>query len=70
MTLEEKKYYCERCDEQSNKLIECERCQQRVCEYCLVVYDQFNQIDFNCCNSCNNYLKNKQNDKRKNSIRN
>lgn len=32
----------------------CRICGEPVCEYCQAKYNQFTQIDYNCCESCAN----------------
>lgn len=48
------KLVCARCKKDTNELIMCERCEENVCDKCLVVYNQFTQIDYDCCESCGN----------------
>lgn len=43
---------CEICEKESDDLFACERCDQMICDKCQAVYNQFTQIDFNCCKSC------------------
>jgi hypothetical protein len=45
---------CSRCNCDTNELFMCEMCQESVCDKCLASYNQFTQIDFNCCKSCEN----------------
>lgn len=43
---------CERCEKECNEVFECERCGLMICDKCQAVYNQFTQIDYNCCKSC------------------
>jgi len=45
---------CARCSKNTNELFMCEKCQEDVCDKCLATYNQFTQIDFNCCKPCAN----------------
>ncbi|EJL66291.1 ASCH domain-containing protein [Flavobacterium sp. CF136] len=39
-------------NEADEELHVCERCEQEFCSYCQAPYNQFSQIDYNCCNYC------------------
>ena len=41
---------CHICDTKTD--FECERCHNYMCEGCQTPYNQFSQIDYNCCTSC------------------
>lgn len=45
---------CHVCGGNDSDLHECERCNELYCESCSSTYDQFSQIDYNCCESCAN----------------
>lgn len=47
--------FCERCEKTCNEVFECEICGQMICDKCQAVYNQFSQIDFNCCKTCAEY---------------
>ncbi len=49
---ENKKAVCERCERDSDELYECEHCGVMFCDGCQTQYNQFTQIDYNCCKSC------------------
>jgi len=46
------KTICDNCGDEAKELYECRSCGNMVCDDCLVVYDQFNQIDYNLCKGC------------------
>lgn len=56
MTTEEGKpvVICERCEKTVSEVYECEICNMMICDSCTATYNQFTQIDFNCCKSCAN----------------
>jgi hypothetical protein len=43
---------CEKCEKEAQEVWVCERCNDLICEDCQANYDQFSQIDFNCCKTC------------------
>ncbi len=43
---------CEVCEKESKELYQCERCGQMYCDNCGANFDQFSQIDYNCCKKC------------------
>lgn len=43
---------CHCCDKEDVELYECERCGELYCDNCSSVYNQFTQIDYNCCKPC------------------
>jgi len=45
---------CHICGNSNSELTECERCEELYCESCPATYNQFSQIDYNCCESCGN----------------
>ena len=47
--------FCERCEKDCDEVFECEICGQMICEKCQATYNQFSQIDYNCCESCAKY---------------
>lgn len=47
---------CHICGGKSN--FTCERCDEYMCENCQAPYNQFSQIDYNCCDSCYNTHRN------------
>ena len=42
--------YCYVCNEQTDFF--CEKCEKPICEKHQAEYNQFSQIDFNCCEEC------------------
>lgn len=46
---------CDKCGVYSDEVYECERCGEMICGGCQAEYNQFTQIDFNCCKSCAKY---------------
>jgi hypothetical protein len=40
------------CGNAEKELVECEICGQLYCEDCEAEYNQFSQIDYNCCERC------------------
>lgn len=43
---------CEKCNQKAGELYMCEICEEMYCYNCRASYNQFSQIDFNCCDSC------------------
>jgi len=43
---------CHICDNTEGELLECEKCGELYCENCGAQYNQFTQIDYNCCELC------------------
>lgn len=52
MKEETKKVYCERCEKDCKEVFMCEKCETMICDKCQAEYNQFTQIDYNCCKSC------------------
>lgn len=52
MKTETTKIYCERCNNECDEVFECERCGTMICGDCQAIYNQFTQINFNCCETC------------------
>lgn len=48
---------CYDCKTTKGELAECERCGAFYCEEHKAVYDQFTQIDYNCCLDCSETIK-------------
>ena len=46
---------CERCEKDVDEVYACERCDRMICDGCQAQYNQFTQIDYNCCKSCANH---------------
>jgi protein-arginine kinase activator protein McsA len=46
---------CEVCGGKDDYLYECDRCERVMCHDCQTPYNQFTQIDYNCCNDCAKY---------------
>lgn len=36
---------------------ECEKCGESYCDNCGVTYNQFSQIDYDCCKECQEYIE-------------
>lgn len=49
---EEDESVCESCGKPDTDLHQCEGCDQLIGYCCQATYDQFTQIDYNCCKSC------------------
>src|SRR5690554_1228495 len=45
---------CTKCDNISVEVYNCERCDELICNDCQATYNQFSQIDYNCCKDCAN----------------
>ena len=43
---------CEKCEKDVDEVFMCERCEMMMCDKCSVTYNQFTQIDYNCCKGC------------------
>lgn len=43
---------CEQCEKPSDDLRICEKCEIEFCGDCQAVYNQFSQIDYDCCKDC------------------
>lgn len=48
----EEKPCCNVCGKEDEELFECERCNELYCDSCQASYNQFTQIDYNCCKPC------------------
>lgn len=44
--------HCARCGEEANELYQCDRCGRLISGCCPTSYNQFTQIDYNCCKDC------------------
>ena len=53
--MNDEKTYCHICGEEAE--IICTRCEQQFCDKCSAVYDQFTQIDYDCCINCAESMK-------------
>lgn len=42
---------CEKCGS-GKEVHRCKRCEELFCEDCSAQFNQFTQIDYNCCESC------------------
>lgn len=49
-----KKEECHVCGKQDVELYLCEKCEELFCDDCSAIYNQFTQIDYNCCETCAN----------------
>ena len=47
---------CERCEKDCKEVFLCERCEMMICHNCSASYNQFTQIDYNCCKTCANQI--------------
>lgn len=52
---------CERCENDVKEVFECEICEQMICDDCQAEFNQFTQIDCNCCKSCARFMEENQN---------
>lgn len=43
---------CHLCNSSEGEILICERCDSPYCDDCSSVYNQFTQIDYNCCKKC------------------
>lgn len=43
---------CEKCGKDVDEVFMCERCEMMICDKCSATYNQFTQIDYNCCKEC------------------
>lgn len=57
ITIETENTVCEKCNNQSDELFICEKCDCEFCSNCQAPYNKFTQIDFDCCKSCGEYAK-------------
>lgn len=48
---------CEICSTEQEDLLECERCDKQYCDDCGARYNQFTQIDYDCCKDCGDDMK-------------
>jgi len=48
----EEKEKCDVCGKESDELLACEKCSNNYCEKCHSIYNDFTQIDYNCCKPC------------------
>lgn len=55
MKTEQTKTFCERCEKDCDEVFMCERCELMICDKCQAEYNQFTQIDYNCCKTCAEY---------------
>jgi hypothetical protein len=46
---------CEVCEKNVKELTHCERCDTKLCFDCCAPYNQFTQIDYDCCKTCAKY---------------
>jgi len=47
-----KKESCHICGNTNGEIHLCEICDETFCESCSATYNQFSQIDYNCCEDC------------------
>lgn len=43
---------CNCCNKIATELFECTKCNNDFCEGCQAEYNQFTQIDYDCCTDC------------------
>jgi hypothetical protein len=43
---------CSVCGKTTNELFPCSICEELYCDNCHAIYNQFTQIDYNCCRTC------------------
>ena len=48
---------CEVCNTEQVEIFECERCDKQYCDNCGASYNQFTQIDYDCCKPCGESMK-------------
>jgi len=48
----EKMKECQICSKKTDEIRICERCEIDFCEDCHAEYNQFSQIDYDCCKEC------------------
>lgn len=53
-----KKYKCHICKSNTSEEYVCEICDEYYCENCSSTYNQFSQIDYNCCRNCQEPVEN------------
>jgi hypothetical protein len=53
-----KEHECHICGRETDLI--CEKCDRPYCEDCGAKYDQFTQIDYDCCFMCVNYMKSEE----------
>jgi len=58
MESKEEKVICELCEKDVRETYMCEKCERMYCDNCASVYNQFTQIDYNCCKSCAKSISN------------
>ena len=54
-----KEYKCHICKSKTSEEYVCEICDEYYCEECSSTYNQFSQIDYNCCEYCQEAVENK-----------
>ena len=50
---------CHICKSNTSEEYVCEICDEYYCEECSSTYNQFSQIDYNCCEYCQEAVENK-----------
>ena len=55
--MEEEKQECHVCGKQDVELYVCKKCEELFCDECSALYNQFTQIDYNCCETCANQTR-------------
>lgn len=53
-----KEHECHICGRETDLI--CEKCDRPYCEDCRAKYDQFTQIDYDCCFMCVSYMKSQE----------
>lgn len=50
--------FCEYCAKESIELNNCSKCDLKICYDCQAPYNQFTQIDYDCCLDCSDGYSN------------
>ena len=53
--------HCHICEKNKSNVV-CEHCDQVFCDNCSAGFDQFSNIDYNCCKSCARWNEEEESD--------
>ena len=53
---------CSVCGKKYDDLYSCSRCDELYCDNCHTLYNQFTQIDYNCCRTCGDSIEDNNRD--------